>query len=173
MIDLDAAIKNREGCLAYLQGCKTLASPEGLDAAAWSVLALHGMRAARSSEDLDSMPLDDAIKHCLEDVEALREGGCDACAREHEQLARWLSELAFHRAHAAGIESLKDHLPSVIRVLENERDCVRRQAAPGCDRECGKCDLVLPEQEVIGAYRIALFILRRELRNEKPGEGLE
>lgn len=53
------------------------------------------------------MTLDEAIKHCEEKAEALREestiemnerfgnskADCEECAREHEQLAKWLKEL--------------------------------------------------------------------------------
>ncbi len=53
------------------------------------------------------MTLDEAIKHCHEKAEHLREGvrscqsmtaaeqaDCLECAAEHEQLAAWLTELA-------------------------------------------------------------------------------
>ena len=40
------------------------------------------------------MTLDDAIKHCYERAEELREkDGCLECAHEHEELAGWLEEL--------------------------------------------------------------------------------
>lgn len=46
------------------------------------------------------MTLDDAIKHCYERAEELREkDGCLECAHEHEELAGWLEELKKWRAN--------------------------------------------------------------------------
>lgn len=46
------------------------------------------------------MTLDDAIKHCYERAEELREKDeCLECAHEHEELAGWLEELKERRAN--------------------------------------------------------------------------
>ena len=64
------------------------------------------------------MTLDEAIKHCEEKARELRtsraytdiEGNlratetCEECAREHEQLAEWLTELKLRRAEQVGIQ---------------------------------------------------------------------
>lgn len=39
------------------------------------------------------MTLDEAIKHCNEVAEAIAASGCEECAKEHRQLADWLTEL--------------------------------------------------------------------------------
>lgn len=46
----------------------------------------------------------------------------------------------------------------VVEVLRNELECVKRQFGNMCDnkRDCGKCDLALPDKEVISAYENAL-----------------
>ena len=41
---IDEAIKNREGCLKYLEGIGPKASPECLEAVRWSVKALKALR---------------------------------------------------------------------------------------------------------------------------------
>ena len=49
----------------------------------------------------------------------------------------------------------------VIEVLKNEKKCVLRNIR-GCDRDCGKCDLVLPEEEILTAYDAAIRVLEGE-----------
>lgn len=49
----------------------------------------------------------------------------------------------------------------VIEVLRTEKKCVLRNIR-GCDRECGKCDLVLPDEEVLTAYDMAIKIIQGE-----------
>lgn len=49
----------------------------------------------------------------------------------------------------------------VIEVLKNEKKCVLRNIR-GCDRDCGKCDLVLPDEEILTAYDIAIRVLEGE-----------
>ena len=48
----------------------------------------------------------------------------------------------------------------ILKVLKNERECVKRQSgveAPDgsvgiCDRNCAKCDLCLPDTEILEVY---------------------
>jgi hypothetical protein len=49
----------------------------------------------------------------------------------------------------------------VIEVLMNGKKCVLRNIR-GCDRECGKCDLVLPDEEILTAYDAAIRIIQGE-----------
>lgn len=58
-------------------------------------------------------------------------------------------------------------IEETIRVLSHERACVMRQTGPGCDRNCAACDLVLPDELVISAYRKAVNILRAQQGAEK------
>lgn len=45
-----------------------------------------------------------------------------------------------------------------IEVLLTEKKCVLRNIR-GCDRDCGKCDLVLPDEEILTAYDMAIRAL--------------
>lgn len=42
-----------------------------------------------------------------------------------------------------------------IEVIKTERRCVLRNIR-GCDRDCAKCDLVLPDEEILTAYDMAI-----------------
>ena len=77
------------------------------------------------------MTLDDAIKHCKEKAEHLREGvrisqsmsaaeqvDCLECATEHEQLAEWLKELKDYREGLRTCENCKHE-----RKPETEYPC--------------------------------------------------
>lgn len=57
------------------------------------------------------------------------------------------------------MEIRQDLVQRTIKVLENEKACVIRNIRQECDRDCGKCDLVLPDREIINAYNYALDIL--------------
>ena len=39
----------------------------------------------------------------------------------------------------------------ILKVLKNERECIARQNGK-CDRNCAKCDLVLPDTEILEVY---------------------
>lgn len=58
-------------------------------------------------------------------------------------------------------------IEETIKVLSHERACVMRQTGPGCDRNCASCDLVLPDELVISAYRTTINILRTQQKAEK------
>lgn len=49
----------------------------------------------------------------------------------------------------------------VIEVLRTEKSCVLRNIR-GCDRNCAECDLVLPDEEVLAAYDMAIKIIQGE-----------
>lgn len=42
------------------------------------------------------------------------------------------------------------------RVIQNEMECVKRAAGGICDRQCGMCDLLLPEDTILEAYNWVL-----------------
>lgn len=46
----------------------------------------------------------------------------------------------------------------VIEVIKNEKECVLRNIN-GCDRNCGKCDLVMEDSIIINAYDSAIMAL--------------
>ncbi len=39
----------------------------------------------------------------------------------------------------------------ILKVLRNERECIKRQNGK-CDRNCDKCDLCLPDTEILEVY---------------------
>ncbi len=52
-------------------------------------------------------------------------------------------------------------LDEVIATLENEVKCVQRNEAGKCDRHCEDCDLVLPTEQVLDAYAVAIVKLKK------------
>ena len=53
----------------------------------------------------------------------------------------------------------------VLKVLENEKECVQRQVNGNCDnkRDCVNCDLRLEDKEIILAYGIAISALEKQI----------
>jgi len=49
-------------------------------------------------------------------------------------------------------------LDEIIEILENEKECVIR--ARECDRDCAKCDLVRPEEDILEAYECAILSIQ-------------
>ena len=47
---------------------------------------------------------------------------------------------------------------SVADILRNEKACVERNIA-GCTRDCAKCDLLLPDKDILAAYDTAIALL--------------
>lgn len=48
------------------------------------------------------------------------------------------------------------NMQRVVDILKTEKECVSRQDKPfgeACDRDCSKCDLVLPTKDVLKAYK--------------------
>ena len=54
----------------------------------------------------------------------------------------------------------------IIKVLQNELECVKRQYGNFCDnkRDCKNCDLTLKEETVISAYENAIEIINKGKR---------
>lgn len=51
-------------------------------------------------------------------------------------------------------------LKEAVSVLKIERRCVERQT---CDRDCANCDLLLPTEDVLNAYSIAIKFIEEFL----------
>lgn len=47
------------------------------------------------------MTLNDAIEHCEEVANRMTAQGCEECAEDHRQLAKWLNELKWLREQKA------------------------------------------------------------------------
>ena len=44
------------------------------------------------------------------------------------------------------------NIPTILKVLKNERECIKRQGSAKCDRNCGFCELCLPDDEILAVY---------------------
>ena len=44
------------------------------------------------------------------------------------------------------------NIPTILEVLKNERECIKRQGTAKCDRNCKECDLCLPDDEILAVY---------------------
>lgn len=63
------------------------------------------------------------------------------------------------------------NMNEVVAVLKNEKKCVERQSrmpfGQSCNRECGKCDLVLPTDDVLKAYTLAIGCIEGLIEENK------
>lgn len=50
----------------------------------------------------------------------------------------------------------------ILKVLKNERECITRQGTAKCDRNCAKCDLCLPDDEILEIYDHLIKIIENE-----------
>ena len=57
----------------------------------------------------------------------------------------------------------------IIKVLQNELECVKRQYGNLCDnkRDCNHCDLALKEEIVISAYENAIELINKGRTDER------
>ena len=46
-------------------------------------------------------------------------------------------------------------------LMENELRCVQTASTNRCDRNCGKCPLVVDDEEIIAAYGLVIKLLER------------
>ena len=44
------------------------------------------------------------------------------------------------------------NIQTILKVLKNERACIKRQGTAKCDRNCGFCELCLPDNEILAVY---------------------
>ena len=70
---------------------------------------------------------------------------------------------ADHRLDDCPLIPVPDH-GLLLKVLKTERECVSRD----CDRNCGKCDLSLERDEIVGVYDALIAMLDPA---DKEGEG--
>ncbi len=50
----------------------------------------------------------------------------------------------------------------ILKVLKNERECIKRQGTDKCDRDCANCDLCLPDDEILEVYDHLIQIIENE-----------
>ena len=53
-----------------------------------------------------------------------------------------------------------------VEIIKTEKKCVLRNMR-GCNRDCAKCDLVLPEESILLAYDMAIKALNDEEDDRK------
>ena len=62
----------------------------------------------------------------------------------------------------------------VVDILKNEKECVKRQSrmpfGQSCNRECGNCDLVLPTDDVLQAYTLAIGCIEGVMNEVKTDD---
>lgn len=44
------------------------------------------------------------------------------------------------------------NIPTILKVLKNERECIARQGTAKCNRDCKACELCLPDDEILAVY---------------------
>ena len=49
----------------------------------------------------------------------------------------------------------------IIELLKIERECVRRNSCNGCDRNCGMCDIVQTDTDLLEMYDSVIKILKK------------
>lgn len=47
-------------------------------------------------------------------------------------------------------------IQKAIQILQTEKECVGRNNGVNCDRQCDKCDLVLPSEDILQAYDVVI-----------------
>lgn len=56
-----------------------------------------------------------------------------------------------------------------VHIIQKEKECVIRASHEGCNRDCGKCGLLMDSQDIIEAYDTAIEALlsKRVLYDKK------
>ncbi len=110
-----------------------------------------------------AMTIDDAIQHCYEVAESLRKSDpCDACAAEHERLARWLEELVWLRATLPDVEAL---IAERDGMRSNWYKSVKSIKALRAERDAAVSDL----HKFVPAWRWDGVVLPKEKNTPKNG----
>ena len=99
------------------------------------------------------MTIEEAIQHCKDEAHVLfqhramhrtsTEDSCYECAKEHEQLAKWLTELKQRREHEvnrAEILRLCNEIEFVITAIANSSE--NFQTVEDCRTVCGMLDKI-------------------------------
>lgn len=62
----------------------------------------------------------------------------------------------------------------IIKVLENEMECIRRQDTPKCPRfvrmTCAACDLITDTSKVLEAFQGAIKAVKKQMAKEAEEE---
>ena len=55
-------------------------------------------------------------------------------------------------------------------LMENELRCVQRASSNRCDRDCARCDLLKPTEDIVTAYGSAIKALERGNKQDLEDE---
>ena len=61
----------------------------------------------------------------------------------------------------------------ILELLEYEHECVKRNCEGKCDRECGYCDLVQVDKDLLELYSTLIKEYRFKAKMEDYGESEE
>ena len=62
-------------------------------------------------------------------------------------------------------------LSEAIKIIKIEQACVKRNIAKECDRDCVKCDLVRPDEDILNGYDIAIEALEKQIPKKPVMKG--
>lgn len=48
-----------------------------------------------------------------------------------------------------------------LRLMQIEKECIIRNSVEICNRDCGKCDLAQEDTDLIEAFQMAIFALKK------------
>lgn len=60
---------------------------------------------------------------------------------------------------------MKKLVEQAIKVIEIEKACVER-AVKNCNRDCGNCDLVMSDKDIIESYNMAISALEKQIQKK-------
>lgn len=59
------------------------------------------------------------------------------------------------------------NMTEVVDILKTEKECVERQGTMACpNRDCANCDLLLPTEDVLQAYTLAIGCIEGLMEGE-------
>ena len=50
-----------------------------------------------------------------------------------------------------------------IKIIQTEKSCVIRNINNQCDRDCAKCDLLKPDEDILASYDIAIDAMDKQV----------
>lgn len=54
-----------------------------------------------------------------------------------------------------------------LELMKIEKECVIRNSVEICNRDCGKCDLAQEDTDLIEAFQMAIFALKKVIEAEE------
>lgn len=106
------------------------------------------------------MTLEDAIQHCYESIERMKDDGtCSECIAEHEQLVKWLEELNEHHMVQVGKE---------IRYLRKINDGFELATAAITSVRIGKNGVTATTNKFKGTLDVSEIVSNTRILHKTP-----